>query len=190
PPENGNVPSLLAWEMDLYLNDGPKSILVDRMLPALREHPRELRHKFTLSKYLDLRSDDFLQLIDKSYLGDVTFEFEATPVLSGVQHNGNTERGRLIIPHSQWLEQLNRTEMDRFEMIAIRVPVKSSHLHKPFSDAVTKIREAERQYSRREWNAAASSCRSAWRTILSTAPSGTSPFEYLLAPVAGDPRRK
>jgi len=190
PPENGNPPSLLAWEMDLYFNEGAKSVLVSRMLPDLREHPRELRHRFTLSKYLDLRSDDFLRLVDKSYRGDVTFEFEATPVLSGIPHNGNTERGRLIIPHSQWLEHLNQTGMDRFEMIAIRVPVKSSHFHKPFSDAVAKIREAERQYSRREWNAAASSCRSAWRTILSTAPSGTSPFEYLLAPVVGDPRRK
>jgi len=190
PRENGNPISLLSWEMDLYFNEGGQSVLVGRMLSDLREQPRELRHEFTLSRYLDLRADEFLQLVDKSYRGDVTFEFHATPVLSGIPHNGSTEQGRLTIPHSEWLEHLNRTGMDRFEMIAIRVPVKSSHLHKPFADAVTKIREAERQYSRGEWNGAASSCRSAWRTILSSAPSGVPPFEHLLAPVIGDPRRK
>lgn len=55
---------------------------------------------------------------------------------------------------------------------------------------LAKIREAERQYTQGDWNGAASSCRSAWRTVLSSAPSGVSPFEHLLAPVVGDPRRK
>lgn len=190
PRENGNPISLLGWEMDLYFKDRGQTVLVGRMLSDLREHPRELRHGFTLSRYIDLRADEFLQLVDKSYRGDVTFEFHATPLLAGIAQNGSTEQGALTIPHSEWLDHLNRTGMDRFEMIAIRVPVKSSHLHKPFADAVTKIREAERQYSRGEWNGAASSCRSAWRTILSGAPSGVAAFEHLLAPVIGDPRRK
>jgi len=190
PRENGNPISLLGWEMDFYFKDAGQSVLVGRMLSDLREHPRELRHGFTLSRYLDLRADDFLQLVDKSHRGDVTFEFRATPLLSGISQDGKTEEGRLVIPHSEWLEQLNRTGLDRFELIAIRIPVASSHLHKPFVDAVAKIREAERQYTRGEWNGAASSCRSAWRTVLSSAPSGVSPFEHLLAPVIGDPRRK
>jgi hypothetical protein len=80
--------------------------------------------------------------------------------------------------------------MDRFEVISIRIPVASSHLHTPCVEAVAKIREAERQYTRGDWNGAASSCRSAWRTVLSSASSGVSPFEHLLAPVVGDPRRK
>lgn len=85
---------------------------------------------------------------------------------------------------------MNRTGMDRYELIAIRIPVASSHLHKPFADAVAKIWEAERQYTRGEWNGAGSSCRSAWRTILFSAPSGVPAFEHLLAPVIGDPKRK
>lgn len=190
PPENGGPVSLLGWEMDFYFKDGGQSVLVGRMLSDLREHPRELRHQFTLNRYLDLRADEFIQLIDKSHRGDVTFEFRATPQLSGIPQNGSTEDGRLVIPHSEWLEHLNRTGLDRFELIAIRIPIVSSHLHKPFVDAVTKIREAERQYTRGDWNGAASSCRSAWRTILSSAPPGVSTFEHLLAPVVGDPKRK
>lgn len=191
PRENDNPISLLGWEMDLYLEDKGQSVLMGRMLSDMREHPRELgRHGFTTNRYFDLRADEFVQLVDKSRRGDVAFRFRATPQLSGLPYNGSTEEGRLVIPHSQWLEHLNRTGMDRYELISIRIPIASSHLHKPFGDALTKIREAERQYTRGDWNGAASSCRSAWRTILSSAPSGVSPFDHLLAPVIGDPRRK
>jgi len=190
PRESGTPVSLLGWEMDLYFKEREPPVLVGRMLSELMEHPRELRHGFTLSRYLDLRADEFTQLVDKSHRADVTFEFRATPQLSGIPHNGSTETGHLVIPHSKWLELLNQTGLDRFELISIRVPVASSHLHTPFVDAVAKIREAERQYMRGDWNGAASSCRSAWRTVLSSAPSGVSPFEHLLAPVVGDPRRK
>ncbi|MFS8085264.1 MAG: hypothetical protein ACMG6H_06505 [Acidobacteriota bacterium] len=191
PRENGSPISLEAWEMDLYFNDNGRSILIGRMLPQLNEHSEKLgRDGFKLTRYFELRNDEFVQLVDKSHRGDVTFEFHATPFFSGLPFNGSMERGSLVIPHSQWLELLNRTGQDRYELISIRVPIASSHLHKPFADAVTKIREAERQYTRGDWNGAASSCRSAWRTILSSAPSGVSPFDHLLAPVIGDPRRK
>ena len=188
--QNGNSVSLDGWESDLYLNEGAQSILLGRLVPDLSEHPRRLIHQFTLQRHLDLRSDDFLRLVDKSYQGDVVFEFRTRPLLSGITHEGKAEQGRLSIPKSEWLDLINKTGMDRFELIAIRVPVQSSHLHKPFLDALSKIREAERQYARGDWNAAGSSCRSAWRTILSTAPQGSQAIEHLLAPVIGDPRRK
>jgi hypothetical protein len=104
PRENGNPVSLLNWEMDLYFRPGDQSVLVVRMLSELMEHPRELRHGFTVSRYLDVGADEFVQLVDKSHRGDVTFEFRATPQLSGIPHNGNTENGRLVIPHSKWLD--------------------------------------------------------------------------------------
>jgi hypothetical protein len=85
---------------------------------------------------------------------------------------------------------LDRPEWDRYELIAIRIPVAASHLHKPLVEALTKIREAERQYMRGDWNGAAASYRGAWRTVLSSAPPGVSLFEHLLALVVGDPRRK
>lgn len=183
--------SLLGWEVDLYYQVEGRSVLMGRMLADLSEYPRNINgYEFNLSRYFDLRSDDFLQLVDKSHRGDVIFEFRATPLLSGIQHRGNTENGRLVIPHSTWLEHLNKTGMDRYELIAIRIPVASSHLHKPLVEALTKIREAERQYMRGDWNGAAASCRGAWRTVLSSTPPGVSPFEHLLAPVVGDPRRK
>lgn len=188
--QNGNSVSLDGWESDLYLQEGSQSILLGRLVPDLSEHPRRLIYQFTLQRHIDLRTDDFVRLVDKSYQGDVVFEFRTRPLLSGITHEGKLEQGRLTIPRSEWLDLINRTGMDRFELIAIRIPVQSSHLHKPFADAVGKIREAERQYSRGDWNAAGSSCRSAWRTILSTTPPGIKTADHLLAPVVGDPRRK
>ncbi len=189
--DGGESKVLLNWEVDLYYREKDSSVLMGRMLADQSERPQKLeRHGFTLRRYFDLRTDEFIQLADKSHRGDVTFEFRATPLLAGVQYHGGTEQGRMVIPHSAWLELLNRTGMDRYELIAIRVPVASSHLHEPFAAALAKIREAERQYERGDWNGAAASCRGAWRTVLSSAPQGVSPFEHLLAPVVGDPRRK
>lgn len=191
-PQEGGVPvSMLGWDVDLFYRHETGPVLMGRMLADQGECHRTLeRHGFNVGRYFDLRTDEFLRLVDESHSGDVAFEFQATPLLGGIPYEGNIEHGRLVIPHSAWLELLNRTGMDRYELIAIRVPVASSHLHKPFVDALEKIREAERQYTRGDWNGAAASCRVAWRTVLSGAPSSVSPFAHLLAPVVGDPRRK
>lgn len=187
----GEMVFLLGWEIDLIYKDKNDSVLMGRMLTDLGDRPRKLEgHEFSMVRHFDLRTDEFMKLADSSHRGNVTFEFQATPLLSGTRCDGSSERGQLMIPHSAWLELLNRTGLDRYELIAIRVPVASSHLHKPFSEALAKIREAERQYDRGDWNGAAASCRAAWRTVLSSAPPGVSPFEHLLAPVLGDPRRK
>jgi hypothetical protein len=183
--------TLLGWEVDMYLQEVNRSVLMGRMLPDLREHSHPLSgNDFTIKRHIDIRSDDFIQLADNSHRGDVTFAFHATPVLADAPFEAKVEEGRMKIPHSEWLEYLNRTGMARFDLIAIRTPVASSHLHKPFSEAIGKIREAERQYIRGDWNGAAASCRGAWRIVLSSVPSGTPPIEHLLAPVIGDPRRK
>ena len=57
--------------MDLYFKEREPPILVGRLLSELMEHPRELRHGFTLSRFLDLRADEFIQLVDKSHRGVV-----------------------------------------------------------------------------------------------------------------------
>lgn len=181
---------LLGWEVELYYKEQGGSVLMGRMLPHLSERSTQsMNDDFTRRRYFDLRSDDFLQLVDKSHRGDVTFEFSATPVIAEVRY-AKTAQGSLVIPHSTWLEYLNKTGMDRYELIAIRVPVVSSHLHKPFVGAVAKIREAEAQYMKGDWNGAAASCRGAWRTILSSAPRNGKALEHLLAPIIGDPKRK
>lgn len=189
PREKGEPVVLLGWDVDLYYRDGVNSVLMGRMLPGLGEQPKEIRDELSLSRYFELRPDDFLQLVDKSHRGDVTFEFHATPRLAGITYP-KQEQGVLVIPRSTWLEHLNRLGMDRYELISIRIPVASSHLHEPLVNALAKIREAESLYTRGDWNGAVSSCRSAWRTILSSAPSSDKAFEHLLAPVIGDPRRK
>ena len=191
--KNGEI-SLLDWEIDLHYKDANSFVLMGRMLPDRSEPDWKLeRYGFTVTRYFELRSDEFLQLAEKSRSGDVVFQFHATPLLRGSQHEGSAGEGRLVISRSAWLEYVNRTGLDRYELIVIRVPVASSHLHKPFVDALAKIREAEGQYTRGDWNGAAASCRSAWNTVMSSVPKGTprdQRLEILLQQVTGDPRRK
>ena len=192
PRDKKDSVSLLGWDVDLYLNAGP--VLMGRMIADRSEPARLLeRYGFNLRRCFYLRSDEFLQLVDKVHGGDVTFEFKATGLLSGSQHESATGEGLLIIPQSSWIDYVNQTGLDRYELVAIRIPISSSHLHKPFSDAVTKIREAEGQYGRGDINGAAASCRSAWNTVLSGVPKNIprdKRLEFLLQRVSGDPRRQ
>lgn len=191
--ERGEI-SLLNWEIDLYYKVGSRFVLLGRMLPDRSEIPRKLeRYGFTRTRYFDLRSEDFLRLVDTSLGGDVVFEFQATPLLVGIQSEASTEQGRLIISQSAWLDCLKQTGLDRYEFIVIRIPIASSHLHKPFVDALAKIREAEGQYSKGDWNGAAASCRSAWNTVMSSVPTNTprdQRLECLLQQMSGDPKRQ
>ena len=192
--EGGGDISLLEWDIDLYFKDEDRFILVGRMLPDRSEAPRKLhRYGFTVNRYFDLRSEEFLRLIDKSHSGDVVFEFHATPLLAGIPHDAGSEQGRLIIPQSAWVDCLKQTGLDRYEFIVVRIPVSSSHLHQPFVDALTKVREAEQQYTKGDWNGAAASCRSAWNTVMSSVPANTprdQRLEFLLQRMTGDPKRQ
>jgi hypothetical protein len=194
PRDNDSEILLLDWEIDLYHKGESSLVLMGRMLPERGEPNWKLeRYGFTVNRYFELRSDEFLQLVDKSHRGDVVFEFHATPLLRGSKHEASATEGRLIIPRSTWLDCVNRMGLDRYELIVIRVPVAASHLHQPFVDALAKIREAEGQYTRGDWNGTAASCRSAWNTVLSSVPKNTKReqrLEILLQEVSGDPRRR
>lgn len=184
-------PILVGWVADLYFRDARGSVLVGRLHSDMSEGFKTIDdNEFTRRRYYDVRADDMSRLAHKTHTGEVTFEFKATPIFAGEHQYPRTEEGRLVIPHSEWLNHLNRAGVARYELIVIRVPVASSHLHKPFSEAVAKIREAERQYDRGDWNGAAASCRAAWRTVLSVTPPSTEAIEHILAPLAGDPQRK
>lgn len=182
---------LERMEIDLFYKEENSSRLLGRMIDDFNDNSRQLvGREFSLRKYFDIRADDFLRLMNESHRGDMQFELQAYPVFQNTTKQAKNETGSLKIPHSEWLQYLNRAELDRFELITIRIPVSGSHLHAPFSEALKKIRQAEQQYLRGDWNGAASSCRAAWRTILSTAPQGTKPFEHLLTRITGDPKRK
>lgn len=194
-PRDGSAEiSLLGWDIDLYFKDERRVVLMGRMLPERSEASRKLqRYGFTVNRYFDLRSEEFLRLTDKSHGSDVVFEFQATPLLDGIQHDAGSEQGRLIIPQSAWLDCLKQIGLDRYEFIVVRIPVSSSHLHQPFVNALTKIREAEKQYTKGDWNGAAASCRSAWNTVMSSVPTNTprdQRLEFLLQSLSGDPKRQ
>ncbi len=193
-PDQDNPVSLLGWEVDLFYKGPEGPILIGRTFPGLADHGNE-RHEigrwgWYLTREFDLSAGDFVRLVDRTHSGDMIFEFDAAPQLYHPQHDPKTNRGVLVIPQSKWLEYVNGSGMDRFELITVRVPVRSSHLHSPFVDALGKIRQAEMQYLRGEWNAVAASCRAAWKTVLSVTPAEVKPFDHLLSSAIGDPKRK
>ncbi len=183
---------LLDWEVDLYLRDADgSSSLIGRMIASVYDRNIELKwNPSTVRRQFDISTDDFLRIVDRTSKGDITFAFKSKPKLLRARHEEEMTEGLLVIPHSQWLECLNQTDMDRFELVTIRIPVKSSHMHQPFSDAVNKIRHAESQYLRGDYIGSAASCRAAWNTVRSATPNGQKALDHLLAPVIGDPRRK
>lgn len=191
--EKPNPVVLQRLDIDLFFRNSQSPHLLGRMIGDLSDDSHELSgREFSITKYFDIKADDFLRLINESHRTDMDFEFQINPAFLNSPHNSRSnETGRFKIPHSDWLRQINDTKLDRFELITIRVPVATSHLHTPFVEALKKIREAEQQYIRGDWNGAAASCRAAWKTVLSsTPPTGVKPLEHLLAKVSGDPRRK
>jgi hypothetical protein len=82
--DGGEPKALLNWEVDLYYREKNGSVLMGRMLADQSERPQKIeRYGFNLRRYFDLRTDEFIQLADRSHRGDVTFEFRATPLLGG-----------------------------------------------------------------------------------------------------------
>jgi hypothetical protein len=132
---------LLDWNVDLHYRDAKgSSVLIGRMVPSLYDHKLELRgHPSSIGRQIDLSRDDFLHLIDTTNRGDVTFAFKAKPRLSHARHAEEMSEGILVIPRSEWLQRLNQTDMDRFELVTIRIPVKLSHMHQPFADALIRF---------------------------------------------------
>lgn len=191
---NETTPIELAdMHVDLYVELSQKKILLGRMLTELiytSSHELVQNYKFTFGKSFYISTDDFIKLTNQTYGSDMVFGFDVMPALRNSQYNAQQESGWLRIPQSEWLQIINKLDLDRFELITIRVPVASSHLHKPFADAVAKIREAENLYQKGELLGAAVACRAAWNTVLSSVPPSTPKIEHMLSTVTGDPQRK
>lgn len=182
---------LIGWDVDLYHRGSGEPVIVGRLSDAQTGRPIEFNgHHNSVHQQLDMSAHDFILLVDRTHAKDVILEFDATPRFSNFDLYPNTQRGSLLVPHSEWIKLLNQAGLDRFELITIRIPVKESHFHTPFREALVKIREAESLYAHGHWNGAVASCRAAWKTILSATPSGGKALDHLLSPLIGDPHRK
>jgi hypothetical protein len=186
-----NPRGITEFKVEAYFKENHQPLRMGRLYPQLYDPPETLgkNDKLKITRCLFLRPDELITLIDKTHHANPDFEFNFAVGLEGRNYN-DICTGRMTIPQTVWLKIIEQARVARFELIAIRSPVSDSHLHQPFSEALDKIREAERYYLRGDWNAVGASCRAALRTILSSVPSGTPPIDQLLAPVTGDPRRK
>jgi hypothetical protein len=193
------VPTLSAREkslalkqltIDIYLKEQGVRLLIGRF-NSRNQGPINLRAEYRdEQQQLHLRADEWLRLIELTHHSDVRFEFDATAEIDnpGQQAPVAMGQGTLRIPHSQWLEIVNRIGAERFEIILLRLPTETS-LKQPFAAAVEKIREAESFFMKGNWNAVGAACRAAFRTVLSATPPNTPAIEHLLQPVVNDPRR-
>jgi hypothetical protein len=178
--------TLTDLKITISLVENQQSPIIGRFT-SRDESPYLLNSKSkNIQLQLYLRSDELIVLADRTHHGDVTFEFDVAACFG--EDNYTSGNGRLAVPHSKWLEILNKLQLDRYELIVIRAPVAASHLNSPFSEALNKIREAEREFSKGNWNGTGAACRSAWNTVLSSVPKGTARdqrLEYLLSNVTG-----
>ena len=184
---------LLGLRIDLSLKVGNALLPIGSLIDTINHESRSLRgYQFKVIKYLNLNTHDFLRLVDRTHPGSLTLEAAFKPLLDGPAHEPSVQNATLTMPRSEWLDRVNALNLDRFELITIRVPVAASHLHAPFSAAVEKIREAESQFNSGNWNAVGACCRAAWKTVLTASPlpKGSDHIDHFLSAVRGDPRRK
>lgn len=186
-----NPLSLTNLKITISLFENNQSLMIGRFT-SRSERPYLLNARTNdIQLQLHLRTEEVIVLADRTNHGDVTFNFDVVARFG--EDIFPPSSGTLVVPHSRWLEILNGLQLDRYELIVIRTPVKASHLRSPFSEALNKIRDAEREFSKGNWNGVGVACRSAWNTVLSSVTSGTPRdrrLEYLLANVTGDPRRQ
>lgn len=186
-----NPVTLTNMDIEVGLVQNHISLKIGRFT-SRNERPHLLNAKHTdIQQQLCLSCHDVILLAEKTHHGDVCFEFNFHVKCEGGAFY--TENGRLTIPHTEWLKILNKLQLDRYELIVIRTPVSASHLHSPFSEALNKIREAESELNKGNWNGAGAACRSAWNTVVSSVPNNIrreQRLEHLLQGVIGDSRRQ
>jgi len=188
------APTLRGMEVEASIFRDNNHLLLGKLVPSICGLPASPLGKLrtvTAENYLSIAKSDLLLLAEGSWGKDVSLALRVCPHFLEAEPAGVESTGFVKVPRSDWLSLMGKSGLARFEFVVIRTPVSTSHLYLPFSAAIDKIREAETEYSKGNWNSAAGACRDAWNTVLSAVPGKKEErIETLLGHLNGDPRRK
>jgi hypothetical protein len=198
----GSSAVLEKLAIDLHLKDGTDYLYIGRLknkfiqsIPLSYERERDLQIEF--------RTDDFWKLVDITHYKDLELKLEIQARLKLEEPIKNSSGGEisgselqflegnsyLRFPHSEWLKILNRTGIERFDLITLRTYIRELPNENAFVQAFDKLKEAQDKFNRGDWNAVGATCRSAFKTLLHLATGEKRPIQKLLATVLDDPRR-
>ena len=151
-------------------------LYVGRFRDEVSESTHVTGYDRNFQRNLQLANDAYWRLVDSTHYRDLDLKFGACAVGSGDTPNGRESlylRGerRVKVPHSDWLDILNKNAFDRFETITIRSQVSpTGRKTEIFSDAIAKLKEAEGCFDRGDWNGVGTRCRAAWRVFKTLVP--------------------
>jgi hypothetical protein len=184
-------------ELSVFL-ENQQSLYVGQFRESLSDSYRVANYETNVQRKLDITQDAYWKLVDLTHYRDLELNFNVTAIGRGKTANGNETillkgetRGK--IPVSEWLKILNTGEYDRFETIILHTSLPSIGGSKEkYDSAFKRLREAQDNFNRGDWNSVGTKCRAAWLVLKTLIPKTQQrqAIELLLASVMDDPKRK
>jgi len=187
-----------AFQIELsVILENQQEFYIGRFRQDVSEPHRLRAFESRFQARLELGHTAYRSLVDWTHHNSLDLRFQMKVIVKGPDDETNgafaTGDKRTNIPHSEWLEILNRGPFNRFETITISQPVNASSEDKEiFESAMALLKDAESSFNRGDWSGVGTKCRGSWRVFKTLIPKKDQlqAVELLLAPVAGDPRRK
>lgn len=139
---------------------------------------------------LELSSQELLHLADRTDSGGLRLRLSMNFMFSVPHGRSGPEHSEFEIPHSEWVQTLEKAALHRYELITLRTPLRGTPAYPIYDECLNMLKEAQETFNRGDWNGVGGKCRPIWNTIKGHAADQRKAVEELLNTVTGDPRRK